>query len=277
MSSSGRSSEDRVAAAIIGGSGLCTFPELKIISEEHVKTPFGEPSAAILVAEHEGRRVLFLPRHGVNHSLPPHRVPYKANLYALREMGAHSVLASCIAGGLREDIPPGSFVVPDQFVNLTWGRDGSDNPDGGFVHLPMADPYCGHLRQLLVDSARATGVVLKECGTVAVIQGSRFSTRAESEWLIRNGWDLVNMTQYPECYFARELGLCYAAVAAITDYDVGIPSTLSMNLEHRLAVLDIFRSNIRTTKQILLRTVRDIGDEDVCNCSAEILAEYYKQ
>lgn len=282
MSSSGTPTDhglERPRLAIIGGSGMCSFPELTEVYRIRPMTKYGLPSDDIKVCRYAGQLVAFLPRHGEQHSIVPHKVPYKANLAALRDLGVETVIATCIAGSLKEDIPPGSFIIPDQFVNLTWGRDDTVEADEGkFIHLPMAEPYCAKTRQVIAQAMRASGVVPVEQATVAVIQGPRFSTRAESQTFIRNGWDIVNMTQYPECYFARELGLCYGSFATITDYDVGVASCLSMSPEHMGEVIKIFHNNIKITKQILQHLLEHLSDASVqCGCSREIVRTYYEQ
>lgn len=222
MSSSGANSNRKPKLGIIGGSGFYELPGLTEVERVKPRTKYGYPSDEITVGLYQDKPVAFLPRHGEKHQLPPHKVPYKANIAALKGLGVEKILATCIAGSLKEEIPPGSFVVIDQFVNLTWGRDDYFEADRSFVYLPMAQPYCSHLSRLVGTLGRQMGIPVRMGGTVVVIQGPRFSTLAESRWFIRNGWDLVNMTQYPECYFARELGICYAACAAITDYDPGV-------------------------------------------------------
>src|SRR5665213_3269292 len=223
---------------IIGGSGLCSLPELQVISKVRPETRYGLPSDDISICACGNEAVAFLPRHGSKHTLAPHKVPYKANLAALKEIGVKYVIGTCIVGSLKKDIPPGSFVLLDQFVNFTWGRDDSVDMDGGkFVHLPMAEPYCSHLRQRIIATAKLNAIPLIPQGTVVVIQGPRFSTIAESQWFSKNGWDVVNMTQYPECYFAKELGLCYASVASVTDYDVGLHESLVIDPRSMDAIL----------------------------------------
>ncbi len=265
--------------AIIGGSGMCFFPELSESYRVRPLTKYGFPSDYIRVCRYADQMVAFLPRHGEQHSLAPHKVPYKANLSALRDLGVETVVATCIAGSLKEDIPPGSFVIPDQFVNLTWGRDDYVEADGGkFMHLPMAEPYCAETRQLVARAMRSLDIVPVNQATAVVIQGPRFSTRAESQTFIRNGWDIVNMTQYPECYLARELGLCYGSFAAITDYDVGVDSCLSMSPGHMDDVLKIFQDNIVKTKQVLQHLLEQVANTPVqCRCSREIVRSYYEQ
>ncbi len=278
MSSSTENSRGcELPLAIIGGSGLDDFPELSIVARERSRTPYGYPSDDIATAERGGRRIFFLPRHGKRHVFPPHRIPYQANIAALRELGACHAVASCVAGSLKQEILPGTFVVPDQFVNLTWGRDAKWEEGEPFRHLPMGDPYCASMRQLLLSAAREEGVDARDGGTIAVIQGPRFSTKAESKWLAGNGWDVVNMTQYPECYFARESGMCYAALVAVTDYDVGLPSPLSMTPQGIEMVLGLFRENVRLTRRILLRAA-DLADNYTgCRCAQATALEYFER
>lgn len=263
---------------IIGGSGMCKFPELKVVSKIRPETRYGPVSDDILICEYGKELVAFLPRHGSKHTLAPHKVPYKANLLALKEIGVEHIIGTCIVGSLRKEITPGSLVLLDQFVNLTWGRDDSTEADGGkFIHLPMGEPYCGHLRQKVLEVAGATNTAIVPKGTVAVIQGPRFSTAAESRWLSANGWDVVNMTQYPECYFAREIGLCYSAIAAVTDYDVGLQEDLIIDPRHMEDVLKIFRSDIQKTRSFLLAFIEKAVPELSCKCASTLIKAYYEE
>lgn len=281
MSSSGLGEtvvRPRPSVGIIGGSGLCTFPELSILHRVRPATQYGAPSDDILIGECSGHVIAFLPRHGEGHTIPPHRIPYKANLAALKELGTRSVIGTCIVGSLKRDIPPGSMVVLDQFVNLTWGRDDYFDIDRQFVHLPMARPYCETLRHVAVDVATGIGLRPIPRGTVAVIQGPRFSTIAESRWLAANGWDVVNMTQYPECYLARELGLCYAAVAWVTDYDVGVSETAVLqDPDHVEGILRTFRENVRQARAFLLAFVEKVAEEWACSCASLISQPYFSK
>ncbi|MGH3926369.1 MAG: MTAP family purine nucleoside phosphorylase, partial [Pseudonocardiaceae bacterium] len=235
--------------AVIGGSGLCTQDVFPVIDTVRPKTAYGETSDTISICGYRDatgatRTLAFLPRHGADHTLAPHKVPYRANLAALRSLGVQQVVATCIAGSLRRRVRPGDLVIPDQFVDLTWGRD----PDGPseLIHVPMADPYCPRLRILYTEAGAQCGLRLHRRGTVAVIQGPRFSTRAESRWFARQGWSLVNMTQYPECYLAREFGLCYATLAMITDYACGVgPRRVRFGAGASVQpILDVFHRNV---------------------------------
>ena len=270
-------SRPRPTVGIIGGSGMCSFSDLKVLYQVRVETKYGFPSSDILVCEYMGVVVAFLPRHGEKHTFAPHKVPYKANISALRDLGVRCVVATCIAGSLKRKVEPGSFVIPDQFVNLTWGRDDYVDEDGGnFSHLPMADPYCEEVRRVLFESVRSIGGSVHKKGTVVVIQGPRFSTKAESLMFMSNGWDIVNMTQYPECYFAKELGICYGVLASVTDYDVGLQDSLSMNSDGIDKVLGVFHSNITKTKDSLLYFLRHFSRGLSCNCSDCSIETYYQ-
>jgi 5'-methylthioadenosine phosphorylase len=268
--------EEKPLIGVIGGSGLCTLPGLKIFENVETETPYGKPSDLISIGELCGGRVAFLPRHGSKHTIPPHRVPYKANLAALKSLGVRHVIGSCVTGSLRKEIEPGAFVVPDQFINFTWGRDDTFEVDRQLVHLPMAQPYCEYLRSVIARELKAMKVHYQSTGTIIVIQGPRFSTIGESKMYTLWGGDIVNMTQYPECYFARELGLCYGAVASVTDYDVGIPSTISMRPESMEAVLTIFRRNTAITVSLLGKLANPAKKVTCCNCATNKLTEYYK-
>ncbi len=266
--------------AVIGGSGLCRQDVFPVIDTVRLTT-HGETSDAISICTYHDatgrtRTLAFLPRHGADHTLAPHQIPYRVNVATLRSLGVRQVLATCIAGSLQRRVRPGDLVIPDQFVNLTWGRD----PDGPaeLVHVPMADPYCPRLRSLYVAAGRNAGLRTHQNGTVAVIQGPRFSTRAESRWYARQGWSLVNMTQYPECYLAREFGLCYAAMAMITDYDVGVRSRVRFSAASSIApVLDVFHRNVSALKKLLAATTAHLPLDGTCGCNRPLPPEYYKQ
>ena len=204
---------------VIGGSGLYALLDGARTVEVH--TPFGPPSDPLVVGEVGGRRVAFVPRHGRDHRFPPHRIPYRANLWALRSLGVRQVLAPCAVGSLRPELGPGSLVVCDQLVDRTSGR-AQTFWETGAVHVPFADPYCPVGRATAVRLAGEQGWPVTDGGTMVVIEGPRFSTRAESQWFGAQGWSVVNMTGHPEAVLARELALCYTAVALVTDLDAGI-------------------------------------------------------
>jgi 5'-methylthioadenosine phosphorylase len=246
---------------IFGGSGFYRF--LDDVEEVAVDTPYGPPSARIRVGEIEGRRVAFMPRHGDEHTLPPHRINYRANLWAMKQAGVRRIVGPSACGSLRRDLPPGTFVLCDQFVDRTSMREDTFYDGPQTTHVAAADPYCADLRSTLAAAAREVGIEAREGGTVVVIQGPRFSTRAESRWFAQAGWDVVNMTQYPEAWLARELELCYAGVMLVTDYDVGIDAIPPVSAETAFAV---FADNLDRLRALLFRAVPRIGPQpdDVC-------------
>lgn len=255
---------------VFGGTAFYSF--LDDVEEVVVQTPFGAPSAPLAVGSVEGRRVAFLPRHGPGHSVPAHRVNYRANLWALRRLGVRRLLAPCSVGSLQPHVRPGDFVVCDQLVDRTSGRADTFFDGPLPAHVSFADPYCPELARVAVDAARASGVTVHETGTVVVIAGPRFSTRAESRWFSSAGWEVVNMTQYPEAVLARELGICYSGLALVTDYDAGAgPSGQERDGERAEAVtMDaVFRvlaENIEKVKSVLLRAIPAVPVEVGCGC-----------
>jgi 5'-methylthioadenosine phosphorylase len=248
---------------VFGGSGFYEF--LDDVEELTIDTPFGSPSAAIRVGEIEGKRVAFMPRHGDRHQYPPAQVNFRANVWAMREAGVRRIIGPCACGSLQPDLHPGTFVVADQFVDRTSAR-ADTFYDGRTVHVSAADPYCPDLRRILAEEARALGIEVREGGTVVVIQGPRFSTRAESRWFSSMGWTVVNMTQYPEAWLARELELCYATVALVTDYDVGLEGMPSVDPVTAEAAFRVFAENLAKLRDLLFRAIPRIGPqpEDVC-------------
>jgi 5'-methylthioadenosine phosphorylase len=242
--------------AVVGGSGLYSFLDDAV--EVDVSTPYGDPSAAVTVGHVADRGVAFLPRHGRRHEHPPHLVPYRANLWALRALGVRQVLAPCAVGGLREDLGPGTLVVPDQLVDRTSRV--QTYVDAGAAHVPFADPYCPDLRSALVGT---TGAV--DGGTMVVVEGPRFSTRAESRWFAAQGWSLVNMTGHPEAVLARELGLCYATVALVTDLDAGVGPDHAVD---QAQVFEVFARNLDRLTTLLTDTVRTLPPVAGCGCAS---------
>jgi 5'-methylthioadenosine phosphorylase len=252
--------------AVIGGSGFYSF--LTDSVEVAVETPYGDPSGAVTVGEVGGRAVAFLPRHGPHHTVPPHRLNSRANLWALRSLGVTRVIAPAAVGSLRPDLHPGDFVVLDQLVDRTSGRVDTylDGPE--VDHIAFADPYCPELAGLL----RATGsarpdTTVHPTGTVVVIQGPRFSTRAESRWFRSAGWDVVNMTQYPEAILARELGLCYAGLALVTDYDTGAGHDASGEAVTMEAVMAVLADNVERTRALLADVIPQVPATPGCACA----------
>jgi 5'-methylthioadenosine phosphorylase len=260
-------SEATAEIAVIGGSGFYQF--LEDPTEIVGSTPYGAPSGPVTVGQVSGRRVAFLARHGLQHQFPPHRVNYRANLWTLRQLGVKRVFGPCAVGSLRPEIEPGHVVVLDQLVDRTWGRADTyaDGPE--VTHVSFADPYCPELSAAVQRGAEAVpGLQVHGRGTVVVIQGPRFSTRAESGWFRAAGWDVVNMTQYPEAYLARELGMCYSGVALVTDYDTGLEGADGIEPVTMDAVFAMLANNVERTRQLLFSAIPAVPEVPTCRCSA---------
>jgi 5'-methylthioadenosine phosphorylase len=248
---------------VFGGSGFYSFLDDAV--EVTLDTPYGPPAAPVTIADVGGRRVAFLPRHGRRHELPPHRINYRANLWAMRELGVGRIIGPCAAGSLQPEVAPGDFVVPDQLVDRTWGRADTFYEGPVAHHVSYADPYCAELSAVAADAARAAGITVHPNGTVIVIQGPRFSTRAESRWYRSQGFEVINMTQYPEAYLARELGICYAAIALITDYDTGVEGE-GVEPVTQAEVFGFFKSNLDRVRALLFDVIAAVPAERTCPC-----------
>jgi len=256
--------------AVIGGSGLYRFLDAKQTLEP--TTPYGEPSGPITVADVAGRSVAFLPRHGVQHTIPPHAINYRANLFALHALGVERVVAPAAVGSLRADMAPGHLVICDQFIDRTWGRPSTfyDGPE--VAHVSVADPYCDEMRPLAAEAAAALGFTVHDHGTVLVTQGPRFGTRAEARFHRQIGADVLNMTQYPEVVLARELGMCYVNISVVTDYDAGIEELADMEPVSQGEVMRVFADSVDRLREVLVRLIGAVPDQRGCSC-AELAAK----
>jgi 5'-methylthioadenosine phosphorylase len=246
---------------VIGGSGFYAF--LEGLEDVVVETPFGQPSDPIAVGDVAGRRVAFLPRHGRRHQFPPHRVPYRANVWALHSLGVRQILAPCAVGSLRPELGPGSLVVPDQLVDRTHGREQTYHDGPTAVHVSFADPYCPRGRAAVLAAAADTGWAAADGGTMVVIEGPRFSTRAESRSYAAAGWSLVNMTGHPEAVLAREQSVCYTAIALVTDHDAGVESGSAVTQEE---VFRVFEQNVARLRGLLAEVVPVLPDTAARDC-----------
>jgi len=247
--------------AVIGGSG---FYELLASAQEiKVETPFGPPSDPITVGEVAGRQVAFLPRHGHDHRFPPHKIPYRANIWALRSLGVRQVLAPSAVGSLTVDLQPGTLIIPDQLVDRTTGREHTYYDADRAVHVAFADPYCPRGRAAAIATARASGWDVEDSGTLVVIGGPRFSTRAESRWYAAQGWTLVGMTGYPEAVLARELALCYTSLSLVTDTDAGVTEGEGVTQEE---VFRAFGENVTRLRELVFSVVAALPAERACPC-----------
>jgi 5'-methylthioadenosine phosphorylase len=254
----------RAEIGVFGGSGFYALLDDAddATREVTVETPYGPPSGPFVVGEVGGRAVAFLPRHGRDHRYPPHGIPYRANLWAMRALGVTQVLGPCAAGSLRPDVRPGDFVVCDQLVDRTSGRAQTFYDDRA-VHVSFADPYCPLGRAAALSAAREAGITAHDGGTMVVVEGPRFSTRAESRWYADLGWSVVNMTGHPEAVLARELELCYTSIALITDYDVGVPGVPAVTADEVFRVFSDNNSRLRTLLHALVPT---LPTQRTCGC-----------
>lgn len=257
----------KVEIGIFGGSGFYSF--LDNPEEIAVDTPFGAPSDKLTVGEIAGRKVAFLPRHGKGHVHPANTVNYRANIWAMKELGVTRIVAPCSCGSLQPEIKPGDFVICDQFVDRTRGREDTYYKGPIATHISSADPYCPELRNTVLSSCAKLRYSHHDIGTMVVIQGPRFSTRAESKWFSSEGWDVVGMTQYPEVVLARELEICYLNISLVTDYDVGMEGTdiEPVSLEE---VIKVFNENISKVQNLILDLIPKIPAERGCDCGTAL-------
>ncbi|MBI4174810.1 MAG: S-methyl-5'-thioadenosine phosphorylase [Candidatus Aenigmarchaeota archaeon] len=245
---------------IFGGSGFYSLLDNAETVEKD--TPFGPPSSPITLGTIGRQEVAFIARHGLHHEYPPHRIPYKANLYAFRELGVSRVIAPAAVGSLKKEIKPGDFVIPDQFVNFSSREDTFFN-EVPVTHVSAADPYCPELRKLMIEMAKPLQLPVHETGTVVVVNGPRFASRAESALYQSNGWDIINMTQYPELILAREMEMCYASVCLVTDYDVGVDGGKPVSAQD---VAEMFKQNSEKLKRLILDCIPSVPAARECNC-----------
>jgi 5'-methylthioadenosine phosphorylase len=246
---------------VIGGSGFYEF--LTDCDEVKVDTPYGDPSETVLVGDVAGRRVAFLPRHGRDHRFPPHKIPYRANMWALRSIGVRRILAPSAVGSLTTSYGPGTLAVPDQLVDRTTRRVQSFY-DEHAVHVPFADPYCPSGRARSIAVARQSGWVPAGSGTLVIIDGPRFSTRAESKWYAAQGWTLIGMTGHPEAVLARELAMCYTTLALVTDTDAGVDEGEGVT---QAEVFEVFGANMARLRELVAAIIGSFPadrEDDLC-------------
>ena len=264
-SPAGSATTARAEIGVIGGSGLYDF--LDDHETVDIDTPFGRPSDPVVIGEVEGRRVAFVARHGKGHRFAPHRLNYRANLWALRAVGVRQILSPCAVGSLQVDNGPGTIVVPDQVVDRTWGRPHTFFEDEGpVVHVGFAEPFCPNGRQVAVDAARLSALDVVSEGTLVVINGPRFSSRAESLMHQQAGWSIVGMTTMPEAALARELAMCFTTIAMVTDLDAGVEGGEAVSHEE---VLRVFAANVERLKSLLRDAIGQMPaheEDDVATC-----------
>jgi 5'-methylthioadenosine phosphorylase len=257
---------DRAEVGVFGGSGFYNLMQGPV-EQVSVQTPYGPPSDSIAIGTMGDVRVAFLPRHGPHHRIPPHAINYRANLWAMAQLGVSRVIAPTAAGSLQTHVKPGDFVVCDQFVDRTYAREQTFYNGPRVVHISSADPYCPDLRAHSIDVGRELGITVHERGTVVVVQGPRFSTRAESQWYGRQGWEVINMTQYPEVALARELALCYVNIALITDYDTGLEGEAGIEPVSVAEVVQVMNDNNDRVRGLIENLVPRLATERQCQCA----------
>lgn len=248
---------------VIGGTGMYQLEGLTDIEEVSLDTPFGKPSDSFVVGRLDGVRVAFLPRHGRGHRILPGELPSRANIYALKSLGVEHIIAICSAGSFKEEIKPGHLLVPDQLIDRTQGRVSTFFGNGVVAHIAFAEPFCPALRQVLSRSAIDAGATVHDRGTLVVMEGPAFSSRAESQLHVSWGADIIGMTALPEAKLAREAEICYAVLGCVTDYDSW--------QEHREAVtvqtvLQTLNQNVETAKKIIRLTVGQLSGKRDCEC-----------
>ena len=239
---------------IFGGSGFYKF--LDNIEELKIDTPYGEMSDALMLGVIGDKKVAFMPRHGRNHTIAPHKVNYRANVWAMKEIGCKCVISPCAAGSLQQHVKPGDIVFCNQYVDKTHSRKDTYFELGEIKHISAADPYSEELRQIAIQSAKELNLSFHDKGTIVVIQGPRFNTKAESAFCTSQGWEVINMTQYPEVHLVKELDMLPLNISLITDYDAGLVATCEP-VSHE-AVMKIFQQNIEKLQKLLFRIVENI-------------------
>jgi 5'-methylthioadenosine phosphorylase len=252
---------------VIGGSGLYDMQGLEIRQQLDIETPFGKPSSSLALGELEGHSVIFLARHGHGHVIPPSEINYRANIYALKQVGVERVLSVSACGSLREDYAPGDIVVPDQIFDNTRRREPSFFGPGLVTHVSVADPFCPQMSSLLADCVEAEGGTVHRGGAFVTIEGPRFSTRAESNTYRAWGMSIIGMTTCPEAFLAREAELCYAVLAHVTDYDVWRTAEEPVSVE---MVLRTLNANTDLAQRAIRRLISDLPQARECQCGSAL-------
>ena len=249
---------------IFGGSGF--YDLLENAEEQEVYTPFGDPSSKIMLGEYKGKKLAFMPRHGKTHDYPPHKIPFKANLWAMKEVGVKQIISPSACGSLQPEVKPGDFVIVDSFFDRTKTRDDTFFVGPDVAHMHCGEVYCDALRQIAIKGCKDLKYPHHDKGTVVVIEGPRFSTRAESKFYTRQGWEVINMTQYPENILAAELGMCYVSVSMITDYDVGLEGENNVKSSGIDEIMATFKKNNEKVKKLIFYMVENMNAKPSCKC-----------
>jgi len=252
---------------IFGGTGIYDSELLQDSKEITIETPYGKTSDTITIGEFKGIKIAFMPRHGKKHSIPPHMIIYCANIWAFKELGITRIVSPSAVGSLKEEIKPGNFVLPTQFIDFTKSRKNSFSEDGRVIHISVADPFCPELQEIVSETANNQGITLHKDCTYACIEGPRFSTKAESRFYKSTGADIIGMTLVPECQLAREAQMCYVSISTVTDYDVWAEKPVTAK-----EVMDTLSENVKITKKLLTELIDKIPKARSCSCE-KALAE----
>jgi 5'-methylthioadenosine phosphorylase len=259
--------EKDVEIGIFGGTGIYDSGMLEDAKEVAIDTPFGKPSDSITIGTFKGRKIAFLPRHGKKHAIPPHLINYKANIWAFKELGITRIIAPSAVGSLKEEIEPGHFALPTQFLDFTKSRNGSFSENGRVIHISVADPFCPELQSSILKVTKEQNLHIHKDCTYVCIEGPRFSTKAESKFYRTTGAGIIGMTLVPECQLAREAQMCYASISTVTDYDVWAEKPVTAK-----EVLETLSKNVERTKKVLTDLISQIPKTRSCSC-AKALAE----
>jgi len=254
--------EKDVEIGIFGGTGIYDSGLLENAQEIDIDTPYGKPSDTITIGIFKGRKIAFLPRHGKKHTIPPHMINFKANIWAFKELGVRRIIAPSAVGSLKEELEPGDFALPSQFLDFTKSREGSFSEEGKVIHISVADPFCPELRSSILQVIEKQDLKMHKDCTYVCIEGPRFSTKAESKLYRFTGADIIGMTLVPECQLAREAQICYASISTITDYDVWAEKPVTAK-----KVLETLSKNVEKTKTILTELIDKIPKTRSCSCA----------
>jgi len=254
--------EKDVEIGIFGGTGIYDSGLFENAQEVDVDTPFGKPSDTITVGIFKGRKIAFLPRHGKKHTISPHMINFKANIWAFKELGVTRIIAPSAVGSLKEELEPGHFALPSQFLDFTKSRDGSFSEEGRVIHISVSDPFCPELQSSILQVTDKQDLKMHKDCTYVCIEGPRFSTKAESKFYRSTGADIIGMTLVPECQLAREAQICYASISTVTDYDVWAEKPVTAK-----QVFETLSKNVEKTKAILTELIDIVPKTRSCSCA----------
>ncbi len=246
---------------IFGGTGIYDSGLLKDSKEISIDTPYGKTSDSITVGEFNGKKVAFMPRHGKKHTIPPHLINFRANIWAFKELGVKRIIAPSAVGSLKEEFEPGNLALPSQFIDFTKSRKGTFSEDGRVIHISVADPFCPELQKVILNVTKIQGIKIHQDCTYVCIEGPRFSTKAESRFFRTTGADIIGMTLVPECQLAREAQICYVSLSTVTDYDVWAEKPVTAK-----EVMETLAKNVEMTKKLLTFVIDQIPEIKSCSC-----------